>query len=196
MKNAIIFTTIGCCFGALGTYFFMKDKFEAKLDVEIEDLRNYYRERCDLCKKEEPTTSEEKEETDIPKKEKPVKRKKPEVEVEPDYDEIIEKLNYNQYSTVVGKAKKPYIISLSEYNEDRSYDKKIMSYFTEDDVLMDSETEEVISDINKVIGYENIEEFGINTDDCEIYIRNEELGIDYQIIAEHGSYEDFLDDLE
>ena len=113
----------------------------------------------------------------------------------PDYEEIIQKLNYNEFSTKTTnqKAKRPYVITADEYSDANGYIKKIISYFEDDEVCMDNETKEVLDNVAKDIGNDCLER--INEDgENEIYVRNEILGIDYNIVSEAGSYEDFLDE--
>lgn len=190
-RDTIIFLS-GVGLGAVSTYFILKDKYNKQANEENEQLKAYYEEKYSN-KEETPSVVEQKveESIDIPEEKK---------EEEPDYGNIIEKLNYNQFSTTVPAsndseerlAKKPYLISMDDYNTDTKYIKKIVSYFEEDGVCMDNDTKEVITNIPKELGMDNLET--INTDDDgEIYIRNEMLGIDYNVVSEPGSYEDYLD---
>lgn len=195
-KRELLYLVSGMAIGAAGAIIGLKEYFAIKMNDEISSLADYYDQKIDDIKAglkfHDPEIDADFDEQE--KKEKKVESKrsaKPDAEVEPDYDEIIEKLNYNQYSTKSSKETGPYIISFDEYNDDTNYIKKIISYFSEDEVAMDSETEEVIDDVNKILGFENLEDFGDNN---EIYIRNEELGTDYQVVLETSSYQDFLNE--
>lgn len=195
IKESIIFLC-GVGLGAGSTYFILKKRYDEQMNEESENLKAYYEDKYRVDDGEEP------EEIDISDVEKPVdpnNRIEQEEKEEPDYDEIVNKLNYNQYSTKVPSpidgeiqpAKKPYIIDMDDYNTDRSYIKKLISFFEEDEVCMDNDTKEIIENVAKDIGIDNIEL--INTEgNEEIYVRNERLGIDYNIVAEPGSYEDYI----
>lgn len=113
-----------------------------------------------------------------------------------DYDKIIDNLNYNRYSTDdKGAAKaKPYYISEEEYGDySDGYEKRMISFFPDDEVFMDSESEEVIDAVRKTFGNDivSVMEAGKN-----VLIRNEKLKTDYKIFVEHGSYDNFLEEDE
>lgn len=187
-KREFLYFVGGMTIGAATAIIGLKEYFTIRMNDEIADLAEYYDQKLDDLEAGIKQHDEEiAEDFDIQEK----KEKKADAEEEPDYEEIIEKLNYNQYSTKSSKETGPQIIPFEVYNNDGNYEKKIVSYFSEDEVLMDSETEEVIDDVNKVLGFENLEDFG---DNGEIYIRNDELGIDHQVVLETSSYQDFLNE--
>lgn len=80
----------------------------------------------------------------------------------------------------------PYIISGDSFSEDHDeYRKVSCMLYTEDEVLCESSHNEII-DIQHV-GKENIE-FIMNNDIDLLYVRNDYLGIDYEIDKYEGSY--------
>lgn len=190
IKN-IIFLLVGAGAGCAGTYIFMKDKFDKLIQEETDSVKKYYEEKYsnnnDDIPEKEPEVESEKKVVE--------ERKKPDVAVEPDYDEIIEKLNYNQYSTKAGSSKlasRPYIISEAEWEDDNKYIKKTISYFEEDEVCFDNDNNDVYENVGKDIGNDNLEQLTEEGQD-ELYVRNEKLGIDFDIIFETGSYENFIE---
>lgn len=113
-----------------------------------------------------------------------------------DYDKIIDNLNYNRYSTdEKGAAKaKPYYISEEEYGDySDGYEKRMISFFPDDEVFMDSESEEVIDAVRKTFGNDIV---SVMESGEEVLIRNEKLKTDYKIFVEHGSYSNFLEEDE
>ena len=57
------------------------------------------------------------------------------------------------------------------------------------------EDESLFEDGINALGPMNLEHFGMMEDDPEpdtIYIRNEARGVDYEVVREDGSYENFL----
>lgn len=199
IKESIIFV-VGAAAGAASTYFILKERFEQQANQEVEEAKAYYKE---LYSTGAVINTENAEELPEPIEEKVVKvdpMKRKEEKEEPDYNDIIDKLNYNKYSTDVPDsegarrpAKKPYQISMDDYNVDTTQVKKIISCFEEDGICMDNDTKEILENVAKDIGMDNIELIGMNGED-EIYVRNEQLGIDYNIVSEPGSYEDFIDE--
>lgn len=194
VKN-IIFLFVGAGIGCSGTYFIMKDRFDKLMQEESEEIKAYYEEKYAKNNKEDKENDDtpvyNKEETHS--EEAKESKNKPDIPVEPDYDEIINKLNYNQYSTKTSKkpAERPYLIDSEQYINDMGYVKKIVSYFEDDEVCMFDDTHEIVENVSKDLGNENIKDLTIG-DEEEIYIRNEQLGIDYNVVIEHSSYEDFV----
>ena len=205
LRNVFIFIG-GVGLGAVSTYFLMKDRCDRLVEEETSSIKKYYEDKYATEKKEV-----EKEKKKKKKKEKEVEKEEDYIDPvpdsgmmimvdanekgEPDYNQIIQKLNYNEFSTKTSenkKAKRPYIISEEEYIEDTKYIKKIISCFEDDMVCMDNDTKEILENVAKDIGQDCIET--LNEDGNEIYVRNEILGIDYNVVSEPGSYEDFIDE--
>lgn len=188
----IIFFVGGCAIGAATTYFCMRDHCDKLIEDETYNIKKYYENKYEnTTEKIEniPDTS-----SDICERMKDEKVQ--EEKEEPNYEEIIQKLNYNEFSTTIPesnqKAKRPYIINVEEYSENNGYVKKIISFFEDDEVCMDNETKEILDNVAKDIGTDCMEQ--LNEDGNEIYVRNDQLGIDFNIVSEPGSYEDFIDE--
>lgn len=89
---------------------------------------------------------------------------------------------------------KPYIISAQEFisndttDEGIQPDKITLTYFVEDDTLVDDQEVE-IPDSDAVVGNINLGRFGYRSDDVNIvYVRNESIGADFEIIRDHRSF--------
>lgn len=105
--------------------------------------------------------------------------------------------NYSKTSDMIASVKsqlnetpsRPYIISVEDFNEcDREYEQETLMYYQGDETLLD-ESEEIISNVNELIGDEALLNFGKNSDDPDVvYVRNEKLTMDYEIIRQEGSY--------
>lgn len=79
----------------------------------------------------------------------------------------------------------PYIIDDREFTEEfEHHDKVSLYYYRVDDVLCD-EHEEVINDIEEKVGYDAIAQLDMQT---TVWVRNEPLCIDYEIISIHKSF--------
>jgi hypothetical protein len=99
--------------------------------------------------------------------------------------------NYNKESIGDEMCRKvPYVISLEQFNEEMDYhDKLTLTYYQADDTLVD-EDEEIISDVEKLIGSYALSNFGVDSEDPEVvYVRNEKLAVDYEVVRiPNGSY--------
>ena len=79
----------------------------------------------------------------------------------------------------------PYVISSEEYNDEFvEHDKLSIYYYMLDDVLCD-ENEEVMDDISNTVGYDC---FKVLENAPTAWVRNERLGIDYEICVVRSSY--------
>ena len=206
-KNLICFGG-GLAIGIGATYLYLRDYYNKLLDSETENLKKYYDDR-ENCLKEASLDSdvEEPEETfETPKSGENRHKKDIVAPIEPDYEKIVEKLNYNQFSTkpkadnVVESNSEneptgPYPIDYELYSETTArYTTVLVSYFIEDDIVMYCDSDEMMDDPGKLIGNDNLADLRNNNDLDELYVRNEMMGIDYHIIKEMSSYEEYLAD--
>ncbi len=92
-------------------------------------------------------------------------------------------------------AKAPYVINIDEFtNEKSEYDKVTLTYFDGDDVLIDTDDDSEIDDVEEIIGRSWKGAFGIGSDDEDIvYVRNEGLAIDYEVVRTWNRYLGGLD---
>lgn len=192
VKSVLLFLA-GIGVGSAGTYFAVKKYYENYMDEEIASVKEYYKENImEIAEREFGETAVNPERDDNleePKKD------------EPDYQGIIQKLNYGDYSkkddkivesrskeTSIPEKKEPYVIEPDDFTNDSQYDKITLTYFSEDGVFMSIE-EEVVPEGMQLVGEENLEHIGEIEEDV-VYIRNEEQGADYEVILEERSYSD------
>ena len=206
-KNLICFGG-GLAIGIGATYLYLRDYYNKLLDSETENLKKYYDDR-ENCLKEASLYSdvgESEEALETPKSDENGNKKDIVAPIEPDYEKIVEKLNYNQFSTkpkadnVVESNSEneptgPYPIDYELYSETAArYTTVLVSYFIEDDIVMYCDSDEMMDDPGKLIGNDNLADLRNNNDLDELYVRNEMMGIDYHIIKEMSSYEEYLAD--
>jgi hypothetical protein len=90
---------------------------------------------------------------------------------------------------------KPYIISHIEHlQNEMDYSQVTVTYYEGDNVVADSR-DDVIEDHGEVIGQDNIR-FGHRSHDPNVvFVRNDRLGIDYEILRSTGKYSEEVLDL-
>lgn len=83
----------------------------------------------------------------------------------------------------------PYIITHDEYYAgDLEYENSSLTYYEQDDTLTDDQ-DKPIRDIEKTIGEDHLVRFGHGSRDRNIvYIRNDRLGMDFEVVKSTGSY--------
>lgn len=79
----------------------------------------------------------------------------------------------------------PYTISYDEFGEN-DYETACLTYYA-DKVLVEDITDEVVEDIDGTIGYDSLLHFGEYDDDM-LYVRNDDLKVDYEISLSDRSY--------
>lgn len=199
--KSIVFLTTGIVIGGAAGYVVTKkllqDKYENELQIQIQDVKDYYR----IIRKEDEYSSpetvptnyenvlegleyiESKEEEQTTEDEWLEENVEVDESEEEDEVESIHKQNYDR------NRNEPYIISVKEYMEDRDdHDKITITYFEDDDVLCD-EREEVIPNVEATVGSNALTSFGELSEDSKIvYVRNERTSTDFEVIRDTRSY--------
>ena len=126
IKEVMLFIA-GLGIGSVGTYFVVKKHYEDFMDEEIESVKEYYKDNImEIAEREFGESAVN------PEREEPVEKK----ENEPDYQRIIKKLNYGDYSKkddkvvdfhkedapAVAENKGPYVIGPDEFANDEQYE--------------------------------------------------------------------------
>ena len=188
--KAIGMFIFGVAVGAGVTNYVMKTKYEKIVQEEIDSIKET------LGKKNEKSVINDEEnsfdDTDI---------------INDNYDNMINNLGYNHASlkTVTSINKdieyepqtEPYIIDVNGFLDDKNnYDKLTLSFYADDQTLVD-EQDEVITNEIQLIGDDDLFiNFGSNLLDNPdvMYIRNNKMLADLEIICVHSSFEDHMID--
>lgn len=172
-------------------------KYHAKLDAELEAARRYY---AKLNKRDEfadPTEVVPENHKDDPSEGEIVygldsQHPKPE-EFNFDADDW-EKYARFDYRREIPKRSPEvaYVISLDEHIEnDLDHDQTTLTYYAKDDVLVEEPRSTIITNALDVLGPVALDQFGNGSKDPNIvYVRNEELGMDYEVVRDPGSFEE------
>lgn len=180
IKYALIFMA-GATLGAITAVTMVKEKYESLAQIEIESIRRYYKEK--LQKQEE-----KKEE----KVEEPVSELKEYEDITNNYkgDIVGDKpFVMKEDGEVIDPYDTPYIISVEEFGEEIEYDTMTLTYF-EDKVLVD-DVDDVIEDVETVVGLENLKIFEEFPGCTTIYVRNDIWKTDFEIIKDDWKWSDF-----
>ena len=180
VKYALIFIA-GATLGAITAVAMVKEKYESLAQIEIESIRRYYKEK--LQKQEE-----KKEE----KVEEPVSEIKEYEDISNNYKgDIVGDKPFvkKEDGEVIDPYDTPYIISVEEFGEEIEYDTMTLTYF-EDKVLVD-DVDDVIEDVDTVVGLENLKIFEEFPGCTTIYVRNDIWKTDFEIIKDDWKWSDF-----
>lgn len=202
VKNILIFAA-GATIGVLAGYIVAKRKCDEFYREELEDVTNTLRETLRKKKEKIIEDAESIDEmsavVEIPVKKKKTNRQNyknltriyasgnPEPVAE--INESEEEYKYRNLSNK--DDNEPHVITIEQFSEEcDQYDKSTIYYYEDDDVLAD-ENEEVIIDVDSIVGGEALTSFGEGSEDSEVvYVRNDRLQIDYEIIRLSKSYKE------
>ena len=187
---AVLSFTIGAAAGVLATKNYFDKKYSDIANKEIKDAVTRHN-----------TVKEGKD----PMTEPEFVKKKMVTNEKPDLEEYIRKTNLTSYATVSkpkdeepvdpkpkeAAYREPYVISPDEYDGNADFDKITLTYY-QDGVLADDNDEE-IEDPDETVGEESLDHFGEYEEDI-VYVRNERLGIDYEVSRDRRRYADVVDD--
>lgn len=111
---------------------------------------------------------------------------------EADINEYERTLNENKYvsdSEIVEDVEKPYIITPDEFGEFEEYETESLVYFS--DGYLTDDAFELIDDVDNIVGKDSLNHFREYEDDS-VFVRNDRLKTDYEILADLRNYADIL----
>ena len=168
---ATIAFVAGAAVGALATYKVVKTKYERIAQEEIDSVKAVFGRRVET---QQPEEVEE-----------------PSVE---DCKEVIAECGYSAEPTIKKGCEDvdlPYVISPDEYGDFDNYDLVSLTYYS-DGILTDSADEPILDeDLDDFVGRDFANHFGEYEDDS-VFIRNDRLKIDYEILRDLRTYEDVV----
>ena len=189
LSNTLAFT-VGVAAGASVTYILIKKYFKKIADDEIDTMREYFQnkraEGIDALE-EESDEAEVKEARDEHQEDKPNLR---------EYASLIKKENYTSYSDTTADKKKevddvekPYVITPEEFGE-LDYSTISLTYYS--DGVLTYESDELVEDVDDIVGADFAEHFGEYEDDS-VFIRNDRMKTDFEILADKRNYSDVVE---
>lgn len=190
-KNTLFAFVLGVTTGAFATWYYARKRYELIAQEEIDSVKEAF------AKKMPSKTVEDKEE---PKTAVDISR---ETDSLSKYARVLEKSRYTHYSKNeefeapadsmdISEREKavPYVIPPENFGEFENYDCVSFTYYA-DNVLAD-DGEERVTDIEGTVGSESLNHFGEYSDDS-VYVRNDRLKIDYEILKDERTYEELLE---
>lgn len=184
----------GAAAGSFATWIYAKNKYEAIIQEEIDSVKKVFSDR-------KPVKNEFADESDWFERARIAGR----LEFPLGYAEKIQENGYsahlenemessenrNEEEEDVGQG--PYVISPDEFGEKDDYEQISLTYYS-DGVLAD-EDEQIIWDVDEVVGEESLGRFGEYEDDS-VFVRNDKLKCDYEILKDQRNYPDICRNAE
>lgn len=187
LRNFFIFA-VGAAIGSAATWYLLKTKYEQIANEEIESVKEAFR-----CRdtEPEPTNPEEKDEPET----------KPDPEKVASYAKMLNTLHYTNEPEVTENDDKkgaeemtekksgPYVITPDDFGSIEEYDAISLNYYA-DGVLAD-DWDEVIEDVDDVVGEDSLNRFGEYEEDS-VFVRNDDRCADYEILRDLRNYWDVV----
>ena len=80
-----------------------------------------------------------------------------------------------------------YVISPDEFGENEEFEQISLTYYS--DHILTDDNDEIIEDVDDIVGIESLDHFGEFEDDS-VFVRNERLKCDYEILLDQRKYYD------
>lgn len=165
--TSVLMFVLGAAVGSTVTWKFIKTKYERIADEEIESIKEIYTNKYKIANDS--------------------------LEEKPDLSEYAEKLKQMRYSIENEENKEdeklvngPYVIS-PEHFGDCDYAIESLNYYS--DGVLTNDWDEVIYDIDDIVGEDSLKRFGEFEEDS-VFVRNEKYEIDYEICRDLRNYSD------
>lgn len=180
MNNKIAYIcafSVGAAIGAVVTWKVVKTKYEQIAQEEIDSVKETYSKReKDNIELLEKTSEELKRAVNVTSVEKPDIK---------EYAAMLENIGYTPAEEKVVNGKEPYVIPPEDFDEYDNYDVVSLTYYA--DGVLAADNGLVIDDLEGTVGVDFATHFGEYEDDA-VYIRNEELSCDYEILKSLENY--------
>lgn len=196
-----IFFIAGAAVGSVASWVATKNAYQKKNQEDIESVREFYKQKekdlvAKLQKEYGFEIKENKKETESPKDDTPIPMSM--VGSKTDYTKFYKDLSDDPPEDVLAETPKPnlppevvpYVISPEDFGDDE-YEPLTLTYYA-DGVLVD-EDEEPVENLDEVVGKESLKRFGEFEADT-VFVRNERLKCDYEILRDNHKYADIIDD--
>ena len=194
IKKIFIFIA-GASLGTIVSWQFLKNKYEQIANEEIASVKEAYNKKNDIS-----SDSSEEDESQEKYYEKTADGKwvdtaLPSEEEVSEYKKIVSNYTSNENEEekgVTDMPRGPYVIKPEEFGN-MDYDLVSLEYYA-DKVLVD-EDDHPIQDVEYMVGEDSLEHFGEYEEDA-VYVRNDLIKTDFEILLVESRYYDDVDDDE
>lgn len=179
IKYALAFVA-GSAIGGAATWIFMKTKCEQYIQKEVEAFKeDWINRQSKSVDNSEKTEAESKDESSEIKTARQLEINQ--------YKNILNENSYKEGGSESVDEFKPYVITPEEFGDKDEYDTISLTYYA-DGVLAD-DCDEFIDNVDDVVGTDSLSHFGEYEDDS-VFVRNDELKADYEILLDTRNYWD------
>jgi len=195
MKNtmtSLFIFAVGAAVGSVVTWKLIKTKYEQIAQEEIDSVKEVFgRRHKDTADSEQPN--------DVSDESIQIESISNKPDIREYASQIMKTCQYTNYATVTDEAESddvtkeesedmggPYVITPEEFSE-CEYDIVSLTYYA--DGILANDQDEIIEDVDDVVGKDSLNHFGEYEDDS-VYVRDDALKIDYEILRDVRNYND------
>lgn len=187
MSKTMNFTMfiLGAAVGYIVTWKYFEKKYEQIAQDEIDSVKEVFSKReIDISDDEDSKTKAER-----------AKEKPSVVEYAARLREQGYTTNYSNGENNEKEESKPmvddspYVISPEEFGDQEDYDEISLTYYT--DKRLADENDELVEDVDNVVGLDSLNRFGEYEDDS-VFVRNDWLKCDYEILLDQRKFSDVV----
>ena len=175
---------VGAAAGVAATWKFFEEKYARIAQEEIDSVKEVFSKRD--RKEVQPEKTEPVVEATIENPKEPIAMNKK-------VSAIIDYSGYSSSQDEKSEEPKPYVIPPEAFGEleEEGYTNVSLT-FCSDQVVID-DNNDILEDVNDVIGFESLSHFGEYEDDA-VYVRNDKLRCDYEILLDQRTSEQYIGD--
>lgn len=204
LNKVIIFAT-GAVIGSLVAWKFTKTKYEKIMIEEEQSLREYYNKKVKIIEDTATDLHDSYQHREDELRKNLEEKNNKEQETVQDTNDVDNKVFFDRYTEILKgytsspeeqhldnvTNDKPYVVSPDEFGEADGYDIITLNYYA-DGVVAD-DWNDPIEDIGATIGEDFASHYGEYEEDV-VYVRNDRLKVEYEILRSNLRYEDMAKD--
>ena len=176
IKNLFIFA-VGATIGSAVTWKLVKDKYESLANEEIASAYEHMKHSKNIPLFSDGNSEDSETDSHVT------------LDKLREYKAIVDKYAAALVEEEVNDVEKPYVIKPEEFGEILEYESISLTYYA-DGVLAD-EYDEVIDDVDEIVGEESLTTFG-QYEDSAVFVRNDARKTDYEILLDLRNYSDVV----
>ena len=175
---------VGAAAGVAATWKFFEEKYARIAQEEIDSVKEVFSKRN--RKEVQPEKTE-------PVVEATIENPKELIAMNKKASAIIDYSGYSSSQDEKSEEPKPYVIPPEAFGEleEEGYTNVSLTFCSDQVVIDDSN--DILEDVNDVIGFESLSHFGEYEDDA-VYVRNDKLHCDYEILLDQRTSEQYIGD--
>ena len=179
--SKIFIFTAGAAIGSAVTWAVLRSRYEQLVQEEIESVRESFSnmDRKDSEEEDAPDEYYEEEEDEEPQE---LKHYKDIIDTSEYTGDIEESDVEEEYPSRI-----PEVIEPEEFGEQEGYQTVSMTYYEENKVLVDETYNEVVENVEELVGIDFATHFGEYEDDS-VHVRNHSLETDFEILKVERAY--------